>query len=372
MPTLDINRWLESPEYLEKIDTLFSDIVRKSELSQNESETASLFELQLYHFLRSELSIEFDISKEQRINHLTHTFKGLAGRKSGHRRLDAVINNLIIEYKHHSKLGNEADVTQAIHQVEDYLNAEKLIKGIEYDAILTDGLHISYFSFVENSVSHTPLRKFAAADVDKIIQAILHHHTKKFTPKNIVCDFSLSGQSDSLARQIALTLFKGLTEHITGKSQMLYSEWKSLIHLSIDDNGKSADIEKRRRDLSDIFRLHIDDTEVEYKALYALHTTYAVIVKLIACHVLGESAGGGALSDLPCDKMQQFFERMEEGLSYRNMRVRNLLEGDFFSWYADKEQWSEEFWNEARQLLSIIEEYSAFSLGVRYAPVDIF
>jgi hypothetical protein len=372
MTILDINKWFESSEYLEKVDALFSNIARKSELAQNESETSSVFERELYFFLRSELGIEFDISKEQHIDHLTHTFKGLAGRKSGHGRLDAVINNLIIEYKHHSKLNNETDTLQAIHQVEDYLNAKKLIEGTEYDAILTDGLHISYFSFVENAVSHTPLRKFSAADVDKIIQAILHHHTKKFTPKNIVCDFSLSGQTDSLTRHIALTLFKGLTEQITGKSKMLYAEWKSLIHLSIDDNGKSADIEKRRRDLSEIFRLHIDDAEAEYKALYALHTTYAVIVKLIACHVLGESAGEGSLSNLPCDKMQQFFERMEEGLSYRNMRVRNLLEGDFFSWYADKEQWSEEFWNEAQELLSVIEEYSAFSLGVKYAPVDIF
>ena len=142
---MDFNKWLESPEYLGKIDTLFSDIERKSELAQNESETSSVFELELYFFLRSELGVEFDISKEQHIDHLTHTFKGLQGRKSGHGRLDAVINNLIIEYKHHSKLTSENDVAQAIHQVEDYLNAEKLIKGIEYDAILTDGLHISYF-----------------------------------------------------------------------------------------------------------------------------------------------------------------------------------------------------------------------------------
>lgn len=369
---IDYNKWLESPEYLKKIDTLFSNIVRKSELANNESETSSVFERELYFFLRSELGIDFQISKEEFVDRLTHTFKGLQNRKSGHGRLDAIINNLIIEYKHHSKLSSEADIVKAIHQVEDYLNAEKQIKGIEYDAILTDGLHISYFSFVENEVCHTPLRIIISADVDKIIQAILHHHTKKFTPKNIVGDFSISGQSESLARHIALTLFKGLTEQITGKSQMLYAEWKSLIHLSIDDNGKSADIEKRRRDLSDIFFHYISDAETEYKALYALHTTYAVIVKLIACHVLGESAGEGSLSDLSYDKMQQFFERMEEGMTYRNMKVRNLLEGDFFSWYADKEQWSDEFWNEARQLLLVIEEYSAFSLGVRYAPVDIF
>lgn len=370
--TVNIHEWLESPEFREKAALLYSNITRKSDLAKNESETSAVFETELYLFLYQEFGIEPSISKEEKISCLRHTFKGLSTRKSGQGRLDAVINHLIIEYKHHSKLSSETDIEAALHQVEDYLEAKKVMEQSEYDAILTDGLQISYFSIVEGKTCHTPLRKLTVEDVCKIIQAILNHHTKKFTPKNIVSDFSVSVSSDSLSRQIALTLFKGLTEHISGKSQMLYSEWKNLIHLSIDDNGKSADIEKRRRDLTDIFGRTIDDTENEYKALYALHTTYAVIVKLIACHVLGESAGSVSIADMPSEKMRRFFERMEEGLTYRNMGVRNLLEGDFFSWYADSEQWTDEFWTEARKLLSVIEEYSTFSLGVRYAPVDIF
>lgn len=159
----DITDWLGSPEYLRKIETLHSNIVRKSDLAQNESETSSIFERELYFFLRRELGIDLEISKEEHVGRMTHTFKGLQGRKSGHGRIDAVINNLIIEYKHRSKLSSESDKSKAILQVQNYLDVKKQEEGTEYDAILTDGLHISYFSFLGSTISHTPLRRFAVS-----------------------------------------------------------------------------------------------------------------------------------------------------------------------------------------------------------------
>ena len=355
-----------------KIERLYSNIKRECDLAKNESETSSVFERYLYHYLREEFSIEPHIEKETTVRGLVHAFSDLKKRASGRGRLDAVINDLVIEYKHHSMLRKDNDIALAISQVDDYLTARKKNDGTESDAILTDGLHISYFSFVEGNLCHTPLRELTVDDIGKIVTAIRSQNTKKFTPKNIASDFSISARSDSQAKDVALTLFDRLKGNITGKSQMLFSEWKSLIHLSIDDNGKSRDIEKRRRDLSEIFQCTINDTELEYKALYALHTTYAVIVKLIACRVLGENNKEKSVSNLHSVAMQQFFQRMEEGFAYRNTGIRNLLEGDFFSWYADKDQWSREFWLEAQQILATIEEYSTFSLGVRYAPVDIF
>lgn len=370
----DSNSPTANLDYRRKVEKLYESIVRLSDLANNESETSAVFERELYFFLRQEMGVTVDVRKEPSVEGLVHTFRGLSNRKSGKGRLDAVINNLIIEYKHHSVLNGETAVSSAVHQVEDYLTAKKQLEAVPFDAVLTDGLRISYFSFVENEVCHTPLRKMTADDVDKIIQAILHQHTKKFTPRNIAADFSISVQSDSLARQLAIALFVALREQMTGKSQMLYSEWKSLIRLSIDDNGKSTDIEKRRRDLTDIFRCPIDDTESEYMALYALHTTYAIIVKLIACKALEESSGEreSSLSNLSSAKMQQFFLRMEDGLAYRHVGVHNLLEGDFYSWYADAQQWNDDFWRHTQPIVAVIEEYSAFSLSVRYAPVDIF
>ena len=367
--------WQASDGYRLSIENTFNSIKRKSVLADNESETSSIFERELYFLLRKETGCEPEIYKEKPVNgSIKHRFGGLSSRTSGRGRLDAVVNNLIIEYKHHDKLETPTEIEQAYEQVTDYLMAVYSIEGLQYDAILTDGLHIAYFSFVEGKVCHTPLRAMMVEDVESIIQAIVNNNTKKFAPKNIAADFSVSALTQSPTKMVAKVLFDQLTNHITGKSTMLYSEWKSLIHLSVDDNGKSSDIEKRRRDLSDIFNLSINDADTEYKALFALQTTYAVIVKLMACKVLENESKmlTKTLADLPFQTMQNFFQRMEEGLVYRNMGILNFLEGDFFSWYADREQWSDAFWREIRTVIRTIDDYSTFSIDVRYAPIDVF
>ena len=256
-----IDSWLASDAYKAKLGPLFSAIVRQAELAENEAETSAIFERELYYFLRQEVGIIPEIKKEEEVRGLVHSFNGFAGRTSGLGRIDAVINNLVIEYKHHTKLVRADDVSQAIRQVEGYLAKKWTMEGRHYDAILTDGIHVAYFSFVEGEICHTQLRRMTAEDADKIIHAILHHRSKKFNARNVAADFSVSMHSASMARDLATTFYKALTDGMTDRSQMLFLEWKSLIHLSIDDNGKSRDIEKRRRDLTEIFDSSIIDAE---------------------------------------------------------------------------------------------------------------
>ena len=95
-------------------------------------------------------------------------------------------------------------------------------------------------------------------------------------------------------------------------------------------------LKKRRKDLSLIFNDDINDTNSEYMALYALQTTYAIIVKLIACKVIDRldyndlTKNYYDLSNITSNEMQTFFEKMEDGYSYRSSNINNFLEGDFF------------------------------------------
>lgn len=374
----NISQWLKSGEYQIEIDSVLTNIIRNSELSKSEAETSAVFENEIYYFMRKKFGIELHFYKETPIEGIVHTFDDISYKTSGRGRLDAVVNNLIIEYKHNSKLFKSKDKEKAFEQVKDYLMAIYAVRKEKYDAILTDGLCISYFSFVGEEVHHTALRTITTEDIDTIIKAILNNKSKKFEPKNIVADFSISPLSDSVTKNVANILFSELDKRITDKSDMLYEEWKCLMHLSVDDNGKSNDIEKRRNDLSKIFSCSITDAEREYKAIYALQTTYAIIVKLIACKVVdnlnynAETNDYHDLLSLNSSKMQRFFQRMEDGYSYSNMGIRNFLEGDFFSWYADEGQWGDSLYKEFQKLISDIDYYSAFSLNVRYAPIDIF
>ena len=146
--------WLNSPDYPKQIDNILHRITLGAELSQNESQTAQIFEREIYYLLREQLGVELNIQKEQPVSNIQHTIDVLAKRQSGKGRLDAIVNNLVIEYKHHSKLLTETQQTTAIQQVVDYLEALYAQKNIKYDAILTDGLHICYLSL---KMSNTPL-----------------------------------------------------------------------------------------------------------------------------------------------------------------------------------------------------------------------
>ena len=378
MRSKKITDWVNSGEYISDIAELRTSIMREAANSNSEATTANIFEKELYFIIRKRTGIKLNFIKEQTVQGINHTFGSLASRKSGSGRIDAVVNNLIIEYKHHSKLTTNDNFNLATQQVVDYLNAIEQQQQFKYNAILTDGIRVCYFSFVNGEVRHTTLSSISNNDIDIIIKAILANNTKRFVPENILRDFSINYFAPSISKNVALSLYASLKNNRTEKTLMLFEEWQNLMHLSLDDNGKGNDIQKRRTDLTKIFSDTIDDTESEYSALYALQTTYAIIVKLIACKVIDNieysdhARNYYDLSSATSLEMQKFFEKMEDGYSYRNNNIINFLEGDFFSWYADKHQWNDQFYQNILDVIKCIDQYSAFSLNVYYEPIDIF
>lgn len=371
--------WLGTREYWVAVDNIKTAIKRNAMAAKTEAQTADAFDKELYYHIRLHTEVELDFKRETPIKDgLTHDFGVLRNRTSGRGRLDALVNSLIIEFKKHSKLEREKDKQTAINQVIDYLNSLYATQKVKYNAILTDGIKIAYFGFNGEKIEHTAFKSIEAKDIDKIIRAILTNNCKKFIPENILKDFSVNSQTDSLSKTLAIELFKKINVTPTDKTLMLLSEWERLTHLSYDDNGKGNDIEKRRSDLSLIFCEKIHTPSLEYKALFALQTAYAIIVKLIACKVIDKLEYGTStktfsdLTKVTATDLQAFLEKLEDGYVYRSNNIINLLEGDFFSWYATKEQWDTELWKILIDIIACIDEYSAFSFEIVYEPVDIF
>lgn len=371
--------WLENGEYWVHVEEMRTSIMRDAMAAKTEAQTADAFQRQLYYFIRMNTGIELDFNQETPIKGgLTHDFGVLKNRTSGRGRLDAVVNNLIIEYKKHSKLDKKVDQDTAISQVKDYLQTLLTNDGVKYNAILTDGIKISYFGFNGDNIESSSFKNIEAKDIDRIIRALLTNNCKKFIPENVLKDFAVNSETESLSKELAIELYSKLINNPTEKTKMLFSEWESLMHLSYDDNGKGNDIEKRRAELSLIFRDNINNTEKEYKALFALQTSYAIIVKLIACKVIDKLEYGSTtknysdLTKITAAELQNFFEKLEEGYVYRSSNIINLLEGDFFSWYSTKEQWDADLWQTIIKIIACIDEYTTFSFEITYEPVDIF
>lgn len=371
--------WLDSGQYWVDVEDMRSAIMRDAIAAKTEAQTAEAFQRQLYYNIRRHTGIEPEFNPETPIQGgLSHNFGVLKNRTSGRGRLDAIVNNLVIEYKKHSKLEKKTDQATAINQVKDYLQTLYQNNDIKYNAILTDGIKICYFGFNNDAIECTSLKSIEAKDIDRIIRAILTNNRKKFTPENILKDFSVNSLTDSVSKKLAVSLYQKLESHPTEKTQMLFSEWENLMHLSYDDNGKGNDIKKRRSDLSLIFMDDVNEPSKEYKALFALQTAYAIIVKLIACKVIDKLDYGSStktyadLTQITASDLQNFLEKLEDGYAYRSSNILNFLEGDFFSWYSAKEQWDAGLWQLIIDIIKCIDEYSTFSFEISYEPVDIF
>lgn len=373
------SKWIASGQYQRDIDDMCTSIIKAARSAQNEAQTADAFEKNMYYTIKLRTGIEVNFQKETKVKSIEHhIFGALNNQKSGKGRLDGLLNNLVIEYKHSTKLTRKSDFDKAVEQVEDYMEALFKQDGNKFNAILTDGIRIAYFKYGNDVITHSDLKNLKSSDIDFVIKAIINNSKKQFIPTNIMVDFAIDPSSPTLSKKLARTLYMCLKQSATDKTKMLYQEWQNLMHLSMTDNGKANDIPKRRYDLSLIFEDHIDSNNSEYLSLFALQTTYAIIVKLIACKIvdkLGFNTNTDAFFDLTkvtSTDMQIFFETMEDGYSYRGGSILNFLEGDFFSWYSTKEQWSADLWKDIAQVVEVIDQYSAFSFDFNYNPIDIF
>jgi hypothetical protein len=362
-----------SQEYKEGLKITLKSLIKKAKDATTEATVASAFENEIYYLSKSYLDKDIIFEKE-----FVPEFKDRKIRKF-RGRMDAVSNDLIIEYKKKSKLSNLKDQEKATKQVNDYLVQVNAQDNVEYNAILTDGLKIRYFYYFDKVLHHTPFKEIETEDLDKVVKSLVNLENKRFVPQNIIKDFKYDS-STHVTENLAKCLFEIVLNNMSDKTDMLFQEWQELFHLSENDRGQNLDIEKRKKALGRLFDVEIKDTEMDYKALFVLQTTYAIIVKLIACKVITKISGSSQdevvyfsdLTQIDSNKLREFMGNLEEGYTFSIGGIRNLLEGDFFSWYADENQWTEKEAKCIKRVINELESYSINSFSYGYMAIDIF
>lgn len=365
---MNIESIINSNEYKCKLSEHLTSLLKRTKSSLTEASTSFAFESEIYFFVRNVFKIDIDFRKEENQSTLRHKFVG---------RMDAVCNNLVIEYKKIGKLDKEKDKEKATEQLKDYLLQLLAEDGNEYHGVLTDGIKIRYLYFQNGEIHKTSFKNIDETDLDKLIQSLVDLNNKRFVPKNIVDDFKLHSRV-GITSELANYLFKALLNKKSDKTSMLFQEWEVLFHLSETDKGQNDDINKRRKALGKLFGVSINDSETDYKALFALQTTYAIIVKLIACKVVTKIEFNknieyfSDLSKIDNNTLRQFIEYIEDGYVFQTGGIRNLLEGDFFSWYCVEEIWSDEEAEIILKLIHLLEGYSISFYRHGYSTIDIF
>jgi methylase of polypeptide subunit release factors len=100
--------------------------------------------------------------------------------------------------------------------------------------------------------------------------------------------------------------------------------------------------------------------------LFALHTYYALLMKLLAAEIISFARGDTSpiqrmYKAATTAKFRREVQELEDGGIFRYLKITNFLEGDLFSWYAT--DWSEKVESLIRSMLQALDEYNNATLS---------
>ncbi len=347
-----IETLIRTTEYAELLAEVSNDIYTESKKAENEASIVSIFELELFSFIKDTLGLKYYPEKEKTINTERHISKG---------RIDSKIGALVIEFKHTSKLLSTEHKDKASSQLIDYLKGLNKKHTLDYFGLVTDGTQCKLINIENGLINEGAFEKLSSKHIDRIIKSIVLLDKVALTPENLVKDFCESDKS--LSNKLTLCLFNTLKNSPTGRSLMLFNEWKELFRLAHDDNSKQKAIEDRKKSLEETIGEELKTNEDEYLALYAIQTTYAIIVKIIAYKVISKIRFNKSLidfnklSETDFDTLRHQMNSLEEGAIFRSLGIGNLLEGDFFAWYCSSNQWTNEIGGLVQEIFKILTQY---------------
>ena len=348
---------LKSEYYKQELTEMCGRIEKEAKTAPNEATIEGFFECELFTFFRNNiepLGFRYNPIKEKSIATRRHITKG---------RADTVIGSLTIEFKQPLTLANENDQEKAIRQISDYIEGSCMDGDLPAIGFITDGLNGCFITMAEGVLHKEPFSELTYETLDRMIQNIVSLSFTALNSKNLVNSFCNPPDNDGVAFRLFRSLYRTL-DNMADKTKMLFIEWKELFNLAHDDISKQQAIIDRRTSLGELAGEEFTKNEQEYKALFALQTTYAIIVKIIAYKVVSQARYKRSLVDfeslkgLTPDALRTQLAALEDGAIFREYGVTNLLEGDFFSWYCNKEQWTRDVAMKIIDVLSVLSSYS--------------
>lgn len=348
---------LRSFEYKSALDRMATTIVNSSKIASNEATIESKFDRELFSFFREHFAIlgfEFNPIKEKAIDTDRTIIKG---------RADSAISSFIMEYKQPSTLYSKKQKDNALEQIGSYLKAI-YSEGTLCRGFVTDGIEGAFVEFDGTNYTQEPFYEITGETLDRIIRIILEVQLIELNSQTLVQRLCNPPINDGDAFTLSRALYKSIEKNPLPKTLMLFEEWKKLFNLAHDDISKQQAIINRKKSLEQIFNESFEDNDNEYKALFCLQTAYAIIVKSIAFKIVSQIRFNATLVEfhelIDCDSeaLRNQLRQLEDGSIFIKYGILNLLEGDFFSWYVNPEQWNEEIYIATRNMFTTLSKFS--------------
>jgi hypothetical protein len=289
-------------------------------------------------------------------------------------RLDAIHQGVVIEYKKPKLLRSASEREKALGQLCGYLETLALDETAQPDAeapaytqeqeeklvsnvgLATDG---SRFIFVQRRARkwHLQTRELDEDTTELLLVWLRAMQRKGLSPENLLADF---GPQTEHAASVVSVLAQLVQSDSHPKANVVFNEWKRIFGIVYGEEQlhrtSRADETKA---LTVAYKL---DLGVEFPVLlFAIHTYYALLMKLLATEVIVSQGGLGNtfVGTLTRGELKVQLARLESGEILEQLNFRNVIEQDFFGWYP--EAWSKALENALWSFVQTLKAYDVAS-----------
>lgn len=285
-------------------------------------------------------------------------------------RSDAVYNRLVIEYKRPGTLSEKVSSREnqrAIQQVKDYVLGVATRERREAHRLAGVAMDGRYFIFVRRvgeGWSEPEILPVTPGSTERFLRLLFALATgAALIPENLIEDF---GPKNIEAQRAVRTIYAALhsARHpLVGK---LFDQWRLFFSEATDYKEWSERLEAKEEFRTFVRGVGLDPKYTEpAKVFFALHTYYALLIKLIASLAAARYAGGGTapfarMAAETSAELHRSFAGLERGGLFREYGIRNFLEGDFFGWYLPA--WDDNLYHELQRMVLRLSEYDPGSL----------
>ena len=307
-------------------------------------------------------------------------------------KVDALYGQAVIEYKKPGKLSTARGVASARRQLEGYLlglagSGSQREAGLRrFAGIGLDGQSIFFLRYrgdrpsAEEEGPKAPLTQLpllveeppkgsfslsgpffiTEESVDRFLVHLRALRRRPLGADELAKEF---GPEGGVAHEMVNALYSRLEECLTApgspypRVQTLYEEWKRIFGIVY-----GQELVKAQRDAAALARrYHVTEFTDLKPLLFAVHTYYALFMKILAAELLSLQQGALLASiaeQLPAltgDLLRGRLEELEKGTWFEGQGIRNFLEADFFGWYLSA--WNTDMESAIRSLARALAEY---------------
>jgi len=294
------------------------------------------------------------------------------GLKGG--RVDSKYGGVVIEYKAskgNARItpsldapGTKAVVAQIEQRFRDFQTEEGTAKERLF-GVGCDGNMLVIVRYRGGKFEIETPQPVSAHSVERLLRALCSVGARgaSYTPEQLTESF---GSASGLAQKGIAGLYAVITGTANPKALTFFSQWRILFGevCGYDVHGKNPKISK----LADHYGL----TDAAPAALlFAIHTYYAIFIKLLAAEIassfspLGVSILKKCIAAPTSAKLREELRGLEQGGIWAQLGITNFLEGDLFSWYLPA--WDDSLASVIQAMVTELDGYDPGTLSAEPA-----